>query len=289
MIFNCEIKRAPEYPEDWQDYELLGLSVFGCYCDWLPENQRWQVFTEDNNFAGVQDLIDQAEIIVGFNSLSFDDRLCKAHGINIATTFDLMVEVRRAVGQPLSGPCTRGYKLLHIAESNLGANSPEVLLKEAIRPGQVPDLWRLGEREKVITYCLNEVFLTFELYKRRRKLVDPVRHNRLLHCDPDSRDWREIRATIKWFLAEQVFSFSVDRVSHWRGVDILKARLAIAESAVLTFPVWIFPQHDWRVYTGLPFRLTSQNSVKTDRQRELDVIYKRPTDSEGEDADPIPF
>lgn len=289
MVYDCEIKYSPQCSADWRDFKRLGLSVFGCYCNWLPEAERWQAFTEDTNFAGVQDLIDQAEEIIGFNSLRFDDALCEAHGIRIKTTFDLMVEVRRAAGEPLFGPCTPGYKLLRIAEANLGEDLPQVRLRSRQSPSQVPDLWRSGEREKVIKHCLNDVFLTHELYKRRHKLADPVRLNRLLHCDPVTTDWREVWATIVYLFDERFFNFQFNETWHWSGAKVIKIRLAISESLVLSFPVWMLPIKTWRQYTGLPFQLNKANPVKSDRERELDAIYTYPTDKEGQDADPIPF
>lgn len=292
MVFDCEIKRAPQCSADWRDYKRLGLSVIGCYFNWLPVDQQWQAFTEDDNFLGAQDLIDQAEVIVGYNSLRFDDPLCEAHGIHIKTTFDLMVEVRRAAGEPLFGPCTPGYKLLHLAEANLGHQLPEVLIKSAQSPIQVPDLWQAGEREKVISYCLNDVLLTLELYKRRHNLTDPVRLKRQLHCDPVATNWREIASTASYLFGERVFNFSTSEAWHWSGARIIKARLSVAESLVLSFPIWMLPLKTWRQYTGLPFQLSSDKSVKSDRERELNLIYNpatHPMTKDGVDADPIPF
>ena len=61
--------------------------------------------------------------MIGFNSLSFDDKLCKAHGIEVETTYDILCEVRQATGQPpfyAKGFTRAGYNLDALAKANLG-------------------------------------------------------------------------------------------------------------------------------------------------------------------------
>lgn len=283
LFYDCEILNPIRCSDDWRDFEYLGLSVVGCFADWLPENQQWQAFTADDGFAGIQSLIDEADRIVGFNSCQFDDRLCEAHGIRIKTTFDLMQQVRRAAGEPVTGRCTSGYNLLRLAKSNLGEELPQVLLRGGSVPSRVPDLWLAGEKEAVIKYCLNDVFLTRELFNRRTNLVDPVRQKRRLHCDPDLTDWQEIKATLGYYFVERVGSIQVRRQYHWTDATILEIRVALAETIRLQFPVWIFPESKWQDYVGLPFERTSAYNAKTDRQKELDLIHNPDRD------DPIPF
>lgn len=283
LIYDCEIVRPIRCNDDWRNWEYLGLSVFGCHANWLPADQQWQAFTVDDNFAGVQPLIDQAEEVIGFNSLQFDDPLCEAHGIRISTTFDLMREVRRAAFEPLTGRCTPGYNLRRLAESNLSMHRYQVQQKSVTSPGQVPDLWQAGEKQRVINYCLNDVFLTKELFERRCNLVDPVHPDRRLHCDPELTDWREVQASFAYFVAERIASFQANKNYHWTGATVLEARLSLAETIRLNFPIWIYPQARWRDYVGLPFnRKKPQRAAVTDRQAELDCIYNP-------DEPPIPF
>ena len=283
LFYDCEPINSIRCSDDYRNFEYLGLSVFGCCADWLPEDRQWQAFTADDNFAGVQPLIDEAERIVGFNSCEFDDRLCAAHGIRIQTTFDLMQEVRRAAGEPIKGRCTPGYNLRRIAESNLGIDSPQVRLRSCSSPSQVPDLWRGGERESVIKHCLNDVYLTRELFNRRTRIIDPVRSNRVLHCDPDLIDWREFTASMSYYFGERIGDFEARKIYHWTGATVLEMRIGLAGTVSLRFPVWIFPQSKWRDYVGLPFsRNTSTHNAKTHRQKELDLIYNP-------EYDPIPF
>lgn len=284
LTYDCEIVRPVRCDADWRDFEYLGLSVLGCHANWLPPDRAWQAFTVDDNFAGAQRLIDEAEEVIGFNSLRFDDSLCAAHGINIKTTFDVMVEIRRAAGEPLFGRCTPGYNLQRIAEINLGTDSQEVRLRTVSSPAQIPDLWRAGEKQRVIQHCLNDVFLTKEIFDRRCNLIDPVRRDRRLHCDPDVTDWREIRASFAYYFSERVGNIQARKTyHHWTNATVLEVRASLAELITLRFPIWLYPQQPWRDYVGLPFsrkKLTSP--YITDRQAELNLIYNP-------DDDPIPF
>lgn len=283
LTYDCEIVRPVRCNSDWRDFEYLGLSVFGCHADWLPPDQAWQAFTVDDHFVGTQELIDQADRVVGFNSLCFNDPLCEAHGIRIATTFDLMQEIRRAAGEPLIGCCTPGYNLRRIAEINLGMHCYQVQLKSGTSPVGVPDLWRAGEKQRVIEYCLNDVFLTREIFDRRCNLIDPVRQNRRLHCDPDVIDRRKVKDTLAYYFAERVASIQTRKTYHWSGCTTLEVRASLAETLTVRFPIWIYPQQPWRDYVGLPFsRKQSARAPISDREAELNLIYNP-------DVDPIPF
>lgn len=283
LTYDCEIIWPVRCDADWRNWEYLGLSVFGCHANWLPDDQQWQAFTVDDHFAGVQPLIDQAEEVIGFNSLEFDDQLCAAHGIRIQTTFDLMQEVRRAAGQPIIGRCSPGYNLRRLAEVNLSMHPHQVQQKSVASPGQVPDLWRAGEKDRVIKHCLNNVFLTKELFERRCNLIDPREPDRRLHCDPESPDWREMRSTFAYYFAERVASFQARKTYHWTGGTVLEARLSFAETIRLNFPIWLYPDKPWCNYVGLPFdRKKPQPPAVSDRESELNLIYNP-------EYDPIPF
>jgi len=143
----------------------MGISVIGVYTTWT---QRYHVFLADN-LTDFQYLIDQAERIVGFNSIAFDDRLCNAHGIKIKTDYDLLCEVRKAIGVPpnyVKGVTPKGYSLNSIAKINLK-------LEKTGDGAEVTEQWQRGERGKVIDYCLNDVMLLEQLYELRQQLIDP--------------------------------------------------------------------------------------------------------------------
>jgi hypothetical protein len=277
LFYDCEIINPIRDNGDWRRYTYLGISVIGCYASWLPKDRRLQAFTHDEGFDAFQDLANQAEEIVGFNSINFDDRLCQAHGIHIETTYDLIVEVRRAAGEPISGPCTPGYNLAQLVKRNLGR-------EKTGRGANVPVLWEAGKRQEVIDYCLNDVMLLHDLYQRRTHLIDPVCYEtRVLHCDPSLTNWREVWAVLNQLFAERIVLVALVRDNyHWTQANILFLFIVVAESISIKFPIWIFPSQPWRDYVGLPFQKRPVKLCSHPRKFEL-------ANKEDEEFDPIPF
>lgn len=153
------------YCKSSEDYQGMGISVIGVYTTWT---QRYHVFLADN-LTDFEYLIHQAERIVGFNSIAFDDRLCQANGIKIKTDYDLLCEVRKAIGVPpyyVQGVTPKGYSLNAIAKTTLN-------LEKTGSGADAPQQWQDGQKGKVIDYCLNDVMILKQLYDRRHELIDP--------------------------------------------------------------------------------------------------------------------
>ena len=100
LIYDCEIIRCIptrngyhepglEYCEGWQDFENMGISLIGAWLSW----NNSVVIYPGSAFSKFQKDVDTADLIVGFNSLSFDDKLCQANGIKVKTDYDLLQEV----------------------------------------------------------------------------------------------------------------------------------------------------------------------------------------------------
>lgn len=166
VLSECDRSPDLEYCQGWDEFEGMGIAVICAYSSW---EDRYYVYLQDN-LANFQALIDQAEEIVGFNSLSFDDQLCAANGLRVKTTYDLLWHIRVASGMPphyVKGVTRAGYSLGQLAKANLGyAKSGTGTL--------APELWQRGNRGSVIDYCLGDVNLTRKLYERRAKLIDPT-------------------------------------------------------------------------------------------------------------------
>jgi hypothetical protein len=179
IIYDCEIiKCIPSYDESepdleycggWEDFANMGISVIGAY---ELETNRYRIFLKDN-LDEFQNLVEQSEHIIGFNSISFDDNLCRANGINITTTYDLLCEVRIASGQPPHYTPRRtrgGYSLDALAYANLNC-------RKSGSGAKAPILWQQGRIGEVIDYCLNDVQITVALWERAQThgwLEDPT-------------------------------------------------------------------------------------------------------------------
>lgn len=204
LIYDCEIikcipdrngskKPGFEYCAGWNDHANMGISLIGAWLSW--ENQI-RLYPQ-SAFAAFQQAVDQADLIVGFNSISFDDKLCAANGITIATDYDLLSEVWAAAGMPRRytyGKTRPGYKLENLAQANLGrgkSGSGEL----------APELWQRGEQWAVARYLTDDVLITKQIFERRSHLIDPTNDEVLCLREPDEPiepsgayviDWDEV-------------------------------------------------------------------------------------------------
>ncbi|MEM9263923.1 MAG: hypothetical protein AAGA46_00185 [Cyanobacteria bacterium P01_F01_bin.13] len=187
IVYDCEIiKCIPPrdgtknndlaYCNGWDDHANMGISVIGAY-DYLTGQLKAYVEEEMcaqipgvDSFASFQQLVDNRERVIGFNSLSFDDKLCKAHDIWVKTDYDLLCEIRMATGQSASytkGKTRAGYSLDAMASANLDT-------KKTGHGALAPVLWQQGQYYEVIRYGLNDVMLTKKLFDKRASLIDPT-------------------------------------------------------------------------------------------------------------------
>lgn len=143
-----------QYCSGWDDFAKMGIACAGfAYAD--GSTGFW-----DSRFLGLNDL--QAALksacIIGFNSKSFDDRLCAANGVQVATDYDLLEEIRiAAYGSPRWEDCPQGhsYALGKIGSAN---GFPKTGSGEL-----APQLWQQGKYQEVIDYCVNDTIITREL------------------------------------------------------------------------------------------------------------------------------
>ena len=187
IIYDCEIIRcipprdgirndSLAYCDGWHDHANMGISVIGAY-DYVTgqlkayvEEEMWAQLFGVDSFTNFQELVERREHVIGFNSLSFDDKLCKAHDIEVETTYDILCEVRLATDQPpfyTKGLTRAGYNLDALAKANLGA-------QKTGHGALAPELWQQGKYHEVIRYCLNDVWLTKQLFDKRLSLIDPT-------------------------------------------------------------------------------------------------------------------
>lgn len=173
LIYDCEIincipgQTEPlpglQFCEGWEDWGGMGLACIGVY-DYLTD--RYRVFLEDN-FDQFAALVKEREHIIGFNSFLFDDVLCKANKIEVRTTFDVLLHLRKATGQRMlytHGVTKPGFNLDNLAKLNFGTGKTG-------HGAQAPALWQTGHIGQVIDYCLADVALTRQLFERPTVIV----------------------------------------------------------------------------------------------------------------------
>lgn len=186
LIYDCEIIKAimPDYKNEqpiegieyckgWGDHENMGISVIGTYNNWtkeqvafvnhanIPDNLQQNTWVSLQYF---QQLLDECDVLVGFNNQHFDDNLIKANGFIIpdrVVNYDILVEMWRAVGiePPFVYPTHAGYSLKQTCEAN-------GLPPKTGDGGNAAIQWQRGEYQKVIDYCLNDIKITTDLFRK---------------------------------------------------------------------------------------------------------------------------
>lgn len=191
IIYDCEIikgivkKDEPmlvdiEYCDGWRDFKNMGISVISAY-DY--EEDRYRLFAADN-FNEFQAFVDNTDIVIGFNSLAFDNPLCRANGLNVSDekSWDLLAEIWAGVGlsRTFEYPSHLGFGLDACAEVNFG-------FKKSGSGSKAPVDWQRGKIGKVIDYCLNDVRLT-------KALVDIVIAHGFILDPRDGKQFIEVGA-----------------------------------------------------------------------------------------------
>lgn len=157
-----------EYCSGWLDYKNIGISVI---CAYSYADKKFHTFTADTGFSEFQKMTKSA-VVVGFNSESFDDNVCRANNIRIKTGYDILREIYQAKGMdPYPEIFTdeyKGYGLDAIAQANR-------LGKKSGRGDLAAIWWQHGKKEKVVSYCLQDVVLT-------QKIFDMVLDGKVFRC-----------------------------------------------------------------------------------------------------------
>jgi hypothetical protein len=206
--------RLPDisYCKGWTDFKNMGIACIGAhlsdvgyiifeekevfYYDYDGESfvLLFEVSIEDSpNFStGFDFFVEQVnqeksrdEKLIGFNSISFDDKLLKASGYEIDTDIDLLCEVRLSTNQPpfYDPTLTKGgYSLNDLAIANKLGNKS---MTGAIAPIE----WQKGNKEAVRQYCLRDVYITRELFLADQ-LIDPTNKN-LIQINKEGRKYQD--------------------------------------------------------------------------------------------------
>ena len=172
LIYDIEIVKAVpspyshhekgiKYCSGWSDHARMGISVIGCY-DYA--DQRTRVFCADNFSAFVERARHSGTLLVGFNSIRFDNAVIAAT-INETFAEDACYDILRetwiaaGIGPEFQRGTHGGYGLDAMCEKNFGT-------KKSGNGALAPVLWQQGKIGEVIDYCLNDVRLTKQLFDR---------------------------------------------------------------------------------------------------------------------------
>lgn len=162
VVFDCEIKEEIKGLITWNDHDKMGISVAVAY-HYLTE--EFHVFMDDN-IEELPYLLNQAEIVSGFNIIGFDNKLvnasCSNKYTNEKNSYDLLVESRKASGWRQGMRFPSGMKL----DDHLLGTFGKDFMKTA-HGSEAPGMWQNKQLGKLISYCIDDV-------KRECKLFEHV-------------------------------------------------------------------------------------------------------------------
>lgn len=149
IIFDLETKRNPDSVSGgWSNKRELGISSGVAWVSWL---RRYVMYREDR-IPLLVDLINEADLVVGFNSINFDVPLLEAQGyeLHIKQHCDLMALCER--------PHRKFVGLDELAWFTLGRGK--------IANGKhAPELAELGRWDELFEYNTDDVVLTRMLFE----------------------------------------------------------------------------------------------------------------------------
>lgn len=153
VVLDIETERSFDEIRGRNNLADLGVTVVGTY-DYKTDS--YYAF-ERHEFGELADLLKSARRIIGFNTKDFDFPVLAPHlSVNIFSlhSLDLMEGVIKAAGFRIS--------LGSLAKATLGAEKSGNGLDAIL-------WWRAGDKERVKSYCLQDVRLTKELFEHGAK------------------------------------------------------------------------------------------------------------------------
>lgn len=159
-----------QYCNGWHDHAGMGIAVLAAW-DCL---ENVASFYDESNLSEFAKLIEQRELVTGFNIVKFDNRVLAAHGIEIPSykVFDPYRETLIAKGFDPDDESRRppgGRKLDDFALVNFGIRKLE-------NGADAPKLYQQGEFLRVLNYCHHDTMLELRVFERARRnqLIDPL-------------------------------------------------------------------------------------------------------------------
>ncbi len=171
LIYDIEILKAippkdaremipgVEYCAGWHDHKNMGIA---CICAYDYQTDRYRVFTEAN-LPDFLKLVSERQLLVGFNSIAFDNKVLEAvTGFTPPNTdYDILREIWVSLGlsPTFQYPSHAGYGLDEMCRANFGTTKTG-------NGAMAPVFWQEKKYGEVIDYCLNDVKLTKQLFDK---------------------------------------------------------------------------------------------------------------------------
>lgn len=164
VVYDLEIENVIDGKNvTWSTYDKMGLST-GCLYDYKTDD--YSVYFKDD-IPSLCERLNNADLVVGFNTTGFDNNLLRALGGNLKPdselkNFDMLFHSRAAVGWVPGARYPTGMKLDNHLEATFGL--------EFMKTGHgedAPKMWQEKKFGQVISYCLADV-------KREKMLFEQI-------------------------------------------------------------------------------------------------------------------
>lgn len=148
IVFDIETQKSFDEVGGREKLHLLGISVLAAY----SYNYNKTFVFEEKNIHDFQKMIDNTEVLIGFNSNGFDVPILKHYNFNLDNiiSLDLMDDVKNGVGFRVS--------LDNIAGATLGT-------KKSADGMQAIKWYKEGNMEDIKKYCVHDVLITKNVYE----------------------------------------------------------------------------------------------------------------------------
>lgn len=169
-----------DYCESFDDFENMGLATVGTYdFSQCREHIFW-----DDTYTHLQEQINQAELIVGFNNIPFDTHLLAANGIVIPfeKQYDLLLDLwtSQGFGMDYNSKTHRGFNL----NAMVSANSDGLLGKND-NGALAPFYFQTGKNGLLSRYQMGDTYITAYLFNKAVENGGRLQH-------PKTKEWIEL-------------------------------------------------------------------------------------------------
>ena len=176
VYFDLETRRTANDVGGWGNKHKMGISIAVTYSS---KNKEYLIYEEEETNELFEQLV-RADLVVGFNHISFDSEGLMGHTIfdfrDRVNSFDLLVDLEKQLGHRI--------KLEDVAAASLGAGKTADGL-QALR------WWQQGKLLEIAEYCAYDVKVTKEVHEFGAK-NGFVKFN--------DKNGREQKVAVKWSL-----------------------------------------------------------------------------------------
>lgn len=154
VVYDTEIKNEIDLKTiTWKDHDKMGLSVAALH-DYRDGDTK--IYFEEDA-TELAERLNQADLIVGFNHVPFDNKLVKAFAPNLKSddalnNWDLLEMSRLAMGWTQKAKFPSGMNLDEHLKATLG---PQFVKTD--HGSQAPKMYQAGQLGKLVSYCIGDM------------------------------------------------------------------------------------------------------------------------------------